>query len=119
VRIFKSVYFILLLTLSQIVSAETLLEKIKNGRDLTAIDLTSIFLAQVKACEDNVPEFKEQSNPHFSKLKSSESFKKIIRFIDEKQNAEATAVVAARGIPSKSSCNMTLKSIHFELSRLK
>lgn len=53
------------------------------------------------------------------KLKSSEPFKKNIRLIDAKQNAEATAVVAARGIPGKSQCDLKQQSIQFELSRLK
>jgi hypothetical protein len=119
VQTIKSKCLILFLTLSQIASAETLLEKTRNGRDLTAVDLTSIFLAEVKACEDNVPEFKEQANSGFGKLKSREQFRKIISLIDTKQYAEATAVVAARGIPSKAQCNLTLQSIQFELSRLK
>lgn len=58
VQNYKLIFPIFLLTLSQIVSGETLLKKIKNQQDLTAVELTAIFLAEVKACEDNVPGFK-------------------------------------------------------------
>ena len=118
-RTSRLAHLVLFLTLSQIACAETLLEKTQNGSELTAVDLTSIFLAEVKSCEDNVPGFRQQSDPYFTKLKSSEQFRKVINLIDAKQNAEATAVVAGRGVPSKASCDRTLRSIQSELSRLK
>ena len=47
-----------LLILGNSAWGETLIEKGKNHRDLTAEELTAIFMAEVRECEDKVPEFK-------------------------------------------------------------
>ena len=100
-----------LLILGNSAWGETLIEKGKNHRDLTAEELTAIFMAEVRECEDKVPEFKSQASKLITQFKSLPKYKEIERSPNFKKLAtEASDFVLDRyrGIDIKHACKNTL-----------
>lgn len=108
-KIKLSLFFLLILGNSA--WAETLIEKGKNGRDLTSEELTAIFMAEVKDCEDKVPEFKTQASKFITQFKNQPKYKEIERSPNFKKLAtEASDFVLdrRRGSDIKNTCKNTL-----------
>jgi hypothetical protein len=107
----KIKYAVLLLLLGNTVWAETLIEKEKNGRDLTAIELTAIFMAEIKDCENKVPEFKSQVDKYVANFKNQPKYKEIERSPEfARLAAEASYFVLDRrhGSDIRNTCKNTL-----------
>ena len=81
-------------------------------RDLTAVELTAIFMAGVKDCEDKVPEFKSQASKSITQFKNHPKYKEIERSPEFKKLAvEASDFVLddrRRGNDIKNTCKNTL-----------
>jgi hypothetical protein len=76
---------------------ETLVEKDQLARDLTAVELTAITMAEIKDCEDRVPWFKAAASEYVSRLKSDPRYKEIERMPEFARLAgEASDFVARR-----------------------
>jgi hypothetical protein len=96
------------------IRTETLIEKDKFGRDLTAVEITAITMAEIKDCEDRVPGFKSDASEYIAKLKSEPRYKEIERMPEFARLAgEASDFVARRreGSNIEHQCKLTLASL--------
>ncbi len=112
----KHVIGVILIALSGTTLAGTLLEKEKQGADLTAAELTAIFLAEIKDCEAKVPGFSTQAEPLLSQLRSNPRFKAVessSEFHKPDLQAEAAELVAAHrhGVDIDNQCKHTLEGL--------
>lgn len=114
-RLRLSLPLLFLLMLGNTSSAETLIEKEKSNKDLTAVELTAIFRAEVRWCENKSPEFKKQAGELIAKFESNPKYEKVARdqnFIKLKPEADAFVFDLRNGSDIKHTCDR-------ELDRLK
>jgi len=109
----KNLIGVMLIAFSGNTFAATLLEKQKQGDDLTATELVAIFLAEIKDCESKVPAFSAQATPLLTQLRAYPRFKEVensSEFRNPKLQAEAAEVVASqrRGGDINNQCKDTL-----------
>lgn len=112
----KHIIGAILITLSGTALAATLLEKENQGANLTAAELTAIFLAEIKDCEAKVPGFSAQAEPLLSQLRNNPRFKEVensSEFHKPDLQADAAALVAVhrRGIDIDNQCKHTLEGL--------
>lgn len=94
--------------------AETLIEKEKNGKDLTSIELTAIFRAEIRWCENKSPEFKKQSGELIKKIEGNSKYKEISsnqNFKKLRPEADAFVLDRRKGADIKNTCDRELVSM--------
>jgi hypothetical protein len=90
-------------------NAETLSQKLKNARDLSALELTALTISEIRVCE-NFPEYSGKMKKLITILKGNPNIKEAnsIKALSDLES-EANAVVAERGRnASKEECSRTL-----------
>ena len=94
--------------------AQSLKEKAGFGGNLSAVEATAIFVAEIKYCESNSPEFNTQATPHLKRMRADARYKEMERHPDfTKLAPEALALVNERnqGAIVATVCRNTLQRL--------
>jgi hypothetical protein len=105
---------LIILILNNPAWAETLIDKERNGKDLTAVEITAIYRAEIRWCENKSSEFKKQSGELIQKFENHPKYKEISSSQDfNKLRLEADAFVLDRrkGAEIKHTCDRELVSL--------
>ena len=111
----KSCFALSLALLAPALSAsQTLKEKAGFGGNLSAVEGTAIFAAEIKYCEDTSPDFKTKAASSLAKLRNDPKYKELERTAEfAKVMPEASALVRERsaGAVVATTCRNTLERL--------
>jgi hypothetical protein len=95
-------------------TAQSLKEKAGFGGNLSAVEATAIFVAEIKYCELNSPEFNTQATTHLQRMRADARYKEMERHPDfTKLAPDALALVKERnqGAVVATVCRNTLQRL--------
>ena len=99
---------------STLAMPQSLKEKAGFGGNLSALEATAIFDAEIKYCEKNSPNFKAQAAANMVRFRDDPRYKELSRdpaFVRLAPEAMALVVERNKNNPAETTCRATLEQL--------